>query len=88
MHLTSTRLESGTRGAVSRGSSNGIVNSEMKRGDFCSAVGDGATLLPRHSLTRQLGCVVVGGEELEEWEEWEDGAEASIQFNLARPLPY
>lgn len=88
MHLTSTRLESGTRGAVFRRSSNGVVGSEMKRGNFCSAVGDGATLLPRQSLTRQLGCVVVGGEEWKDGAEPAEPAEASIQFNLARPLPY
>jgi hypothetical protein len=70
MHLTLTRLESGTRGAVLSGSSNGIVESEMKRGDFTWVL---EMAQPSYKAAWLRGSVEAGGEE------WEDGAEASIQ---------
>lgn len=55
MHLTSTRLESGTRGAVLSGSSNGIVESEMKRGDIAQVL---EMAQPSYKAAWLCGCVV------------------------------
>jgi hypothetical protein len=60
-----------------RGSSNGTVESEMKRGDFARLLEMAQPSYKAALVVWLRSCVEASGEE---WEE-EDGAEASIQFN-------